>query len=58
MYIVYKIGMTGSPKKRLNKANKHTFGIPIEFKIEFAKKVSNYKEKEKILHKILSKTAT
>jgi hypothetical protein len=47
-----KIGITQlSPKKRAIKL--HTTGVPTPFKIEIAKKVEDYIEKEKQLHKIL-----
>lgn len=50
---IYKVGMTmRSPEIRLKEANKpNTFKLET-FKIEFAKKVSEPKKKEKILHKI------
>ena len=50
---VYKIGFT---KKNpiLRKQQLFTTGVPFKFKLEFAKKVNDYKDKEKYLHDILS----
>ena len=50
-----KIGRTErSPDIRLKEANRSsTYGPPTEYKIEFAKRVSNHKQKETILHKLL-----
>jgi len=50
---IYKVGMTeNDPKVRKEQLN--TTGVPLPFKIEFAKKVNDYKEKEKLLHKLLT----
>ena len=50
---IYKVGMTeNDPKVRKEQLN--TTGVPLPFKIEFAKKVKDYKEKEKLLHKLLT----
>ena len=52
-YLV-KIGMTKyTPEVRLSQANKPYTWIPQSFKIEFAKKVSNPRQKEKTLHRLL-----
>ncbi len=49
-----KIGSTKrEPNIRLNEANSNTW-IPLPYKLEFAKKVLNHKQKEMLLHKILS----
>ncbi len=50
-----KIGMTDrTPQQRLAEANRaDTWRPPIDFKIEFAKKVNNALQKEKTLHKLL-----
>ena len=49
-----KIGITNSsPKERAVKL--HTTGVPTPFKIEIAKRVDDYINKEKFLHKILEK---
>jgi len=50
---IYKVGMTENDPK-IRKEQLNTTGVPLPFKIEFAKKVNNYKEKEKILHKLLT----
>lgn len=51
-----KVGMTErTPIERLNEANISNTWIPSKFKIEFAKKCTNPKEKEKMIHNILSK---
>jgi hypothetical protein len=51
---VYKIGFTqNDPHIRKNKL--YTTELPTPFKLEFAKKVLDYKIKEKQIHKILSK---
>lgn len=49
-------GKNTCPEDRLKAANKNTFSLP-DFKLEFKKKVSNPREKEKKLHKILEKYA-
>lgn len=50
---IYKVGFTiHEPDIRMNQI--YTTGVPLPFKLEFAKKVNNYQEKEKILHKILT----
>ena len=50
---VLKVGMTDrSPELRLKDANSSTWMTP-EFKIEFAKKVCNASDKEKMIHDIL-----
>ena len=50
---IYKVGFTtNNPHYRRKQIN--TTGVPLPFKLEFAKKVNNYKDKEKIIHKILS----
>jgi len=53
---IYKVGVTmRSPLDRLKEANSsETWKIPT-FKIEFAKKVMNPKDKEKKLHKLMEK---
>lgn len=53
---ILKIGMTDrNPNVRLNEANSSdTWRPPTPYKIEFAKRVSNPKQKEQILHKLLS----
>ncbi len=52
-----KVGVTErTPRSRLEEANKSdTWRPPTPYKIEFAKKVSNAFEKEKILHTLLEK---
>lgn len=52
-----KVGMTErTPEERLNEANSSsTFKPPTPYKIEFAKKVKNVREKERLLHKILER---
>jgi hypothetical protein len=51
-----KVGMTErTPLDRLNESNISNTWIPSKFKIEFAKKCSNPKEKEKMIHILLSK---
>ena len=54
---ILKIGMTErTPKKRLNEANaSDTWRPPTKYKIEFAKKVKNPKQKETTLHFLLEK---
>ena len=48
---IYKIGFTkNDPDVRMMKLN--TTGVPTPFKLEFAKQVMNYKDKEKKLHSI------
>lgn len=50
----YKIGYTkNDPKIRISQLN--TTGLIQPFTLEFAKKVCNIQEKEKIIHKILDK---
>jgi len=49
---VWKEGRT--PTDRLKEANSSTWSIP-DFKLEFAKKVKNPKEKESQLHKLLER---
>jgi hypothetical protein len=53
---ILKVGMTErTPKIRLNEANSSdTWRPPSPYKIEFAKKVLNPKDKETTLHKLLS----
>lgn len=53
--ILLKIGMTDrTPQERLAEANRSdTWRPPVNFKIEFAKKVKNALKKEKTLHKLL-----
>ena len=53
---ILKIGMTErTPEIRLNEANRSdTWRPPTLYKIEFAKKVLNPKQKETTLHKLLS----
>jgi hypothetical protein len=49
-----KVGQTGNnPHERA--AQLYTTGVPSEFRVEFAKKVKNYVEKEKQLHALLEK---
>ncbi len=52
---IYKVGMTErDPSERLKEANDNgTWGPPLPYVIEFARKVHNYAEKEKILHKLM-----
>jgi hypothetical protein len=51
---MYKIGMTErSPEDRVREL--FTTGVPTPFKIQFAKKVSNPKQKEASLHILLAK---
>lgn len=56
---IYKVGVTlRSPLERLKEANSSdTWKIP-SYKIEFAKKVTNPKEKEKTLHLLMEKFMT
>ena len=53
---ILKVGMTKrTPEKRLNEANSSdTWRPPTQYKIEFAKKVLNPKQKETTLHNLLS----
>lgn len=53
--ILLKIGMTErTPQERLAEANKSdTWRPPLNYKIEFAKRVKNALQKEKTLHKLL-----
>lgn len=49
-----KVGMTTrDPRERA--AELYTTGVPLEFIVEFAKKVKNYVGKEKQLHELLEK---
>jgi hypothetical protein len=49
---ILKVGMTNrTPDVRAKEL--HTTGVPLPFNIEFAKKVTNPKEKEKTLHKMV-----
>jgi len=52
-----KIGFTSrSPSERLEEANApNTFGPPTPYRIEFAKKVRNANQREKMIHRILSR---
>jgi len=50
---IYKIGFTQS-EPEIRKSQLQTTGVPTPFKLEFAKKVNKYQEKEKTIHKILS----
>ena len=54
---IVKVGMTlRTPDVRLNEANSSdTWRPPTEYKLEFAKKVTNAKQKEHILHTRLAK---
>lgn len=54
---ILKIGMTlRSPLIRLNESNKtDTWRPPTPYKLEFAKKVSNPKKKETLLHTIITR---
>lgn len=57
-YLALKIGMTErTPEARLSEANSSDTWRPTDFKIEFAKKVTNPKEKERTLHSLLEKYA-
>ena len=50
-----KVGCTIDPKKRLNDANNSgSFTVPL-FKYEIIKKVTNYEEKEKLIHNNIKK---
>jgi hypothetical protein len=50
---VYKIGFTkNSPYVRMKQLN--TTGVPAPFKLEFAKRVYDYKYKERLLHRLLA----
>ena len=52
---ILNVGMTElTPEKRLNEANKPDTFIPTPYKLEFAKKVLNPKQKIITLHKLLS----
>jgi hypothetical protein len=49
-----KVGQTGgNPYERA--AQLYTTGVPCEFRVEFAKKVKNYVEREKQIHVLLEK---
>jgi hypothetical protein len=49
-----KVGQTGGdPRERASQL--YTTGVPTEFVVEFAKRVRNYTEKEKMLHTLLEK---
>ena len=52
-----KIGFTSrSPSERLDEANApNTFGPPTPYRIELAKKVRNANQREKMIHRILSR---
>jgi hypothetical protein len=50
---IYKVGITENDPK-IRKEQLNTTGVPLPFRIEFAKKVKDYKEKEKLLHKLLT----
>jgi T5orf172 domain len=52
-----KIGFTSrSPSERLEEANApSTFGPPTPYRIEFAKRVLNANQREKMIHRILSR---
>jgi len=50
---IFKIGFTQS-EPEIRKSQLQTTGVPTPFKLEFAKKVNKYQEKEKTIHKILS----
>jgi hypothetical protein len=54
---IFKIGMTErTPDERLKEANmSDTWRPPTPYKLEFAKKVNDVKNKETILHKLLEK---
>jgi hypothetical protein len=50
---IYKVGFTANePDIRMNQI--YSTGVPLPFKLEFAKKVNNFQTKEKTLHKILT----
>lgn len=53
--VLLKIGMTDrTPQERLAEANRSdTWRPPVNYKIEFAKKVKNALQKEKTIHKLL-----
>ena len=55
---MFKVGMiwkdNRKPEDRAKELSSHT-GVPLPFKIEFAKKVNDCKQKEKLLHKLLTK---
>lgn len=55
---MYKVGYTErDPTERLKEANQHdTWRPPCPYVIEFAKWVTDVKEKEKTLHKVLAET--
>ena len=49
---ILKVGITErTPEERAKEL--YTTGVPLPFKVEFAKKVSNPREKESLLHKLL-----
>jgi len=51
---IVKVGQTaGDPRQRASQL--YTTGVPVEFRVEFAKKVKNYIEREKQLHSLLTK---
>ena len=53
---IYKIGMTErTPNERLKEANRSNTWIPLPFTIEFSKYVSNPRQKELTIHKLLEK---
>ena len=49
---MYKVGSGKCIDSRLKSLN--TAGVPSEFKLQFAKKLADYKNVEKTLHKLLS----
>jgi hypothetical protein len=49
---MYKVGSGKCIDSRLKSLN--TAGVPSEFKLQFAKKIADYKNVEKTLHKLLS----
>jgi len=54
---IFKIGKTArSPNDRASEL--YTTGVPMAFKEEFSKRVNNYDEKEKIIHKLLDEYRT
>jgi hypothetical protein len=53
---IVKVGITErTPEERAKEL--YTTGVPLPFKVEFAKRVSSPKEKESLLHKILEQYA-
>lgn len=51
---IYKVGQTKNDVS-IRKNQLYTTGVILPFKIEFVKELSNFKEKENVLHDILSK---